>query len=243
MLSTIGLAPLVLLGRRPRTAHAVEEVVERSSSSGTHAVPCSVNTTWRSGWRSNTPPTMRWVSARCAHHVTSSRNTTASSGSGPMRRGRTAGVVVDRHAELLAHRPERLVVALVELGQPDARRRAGEQHAAGEPGVVGPADLLDRRLDVVEHDLRDAGATAGCVVAEVDEPAVVGLEPGPALLDVGGVTAAAGRSATPSGRTAAPCSGRSPRRPCRRPRGRARRRSESQLRAPRSPRRSSNGIS
>ena len=52
--------------------------------SGSQAVPCSVKTNCRSGWRSITPLKMRCHRARWAHQVTSSMNTTCSIGSSPM---------------------------------------------------------------------------------------------------------------------------------------------------------------
>ena len=94
-------------------------------------------------------------------------------------RRRAAGVVVHRQAELLAHLPQRLVAGVEQLGQTEARRRAGQQHPAAQAGGMGASHLGHRRLDVVQGDLRDAGAAAGRVGAEVGEPAVVRLEAGP----------------------------------------------------------------
>ena len=103
------------------------------------------------------------------------------------RRHGAARVVVHRHAELLAHRPDRLVGRGVEGRQARAGRRAGEQHPAGQPGAARPADLVDRGVDVAEQDLRDAGASPRRRRAEVDEPPVVGAQAGPAQLELAGV--------------------------------------------------------
>ena len=76
---------------------------------------------------------------------------------------------------------------VMEREQSTAGGRAREQDAAGEPVVVRPPDLLDRPVDVVEQDLRDAGTSSGGARTEVGEPAVVGLETGPAQLEIVGV--------------------------------------------------------
>ena len=51
--------------------------------SGIQAVPCSVKTNCRAGWRSITPPKMRCHRARWANQVTSSRKVTLSMGWSP----------------------------------------------------------------------------------------------------------------------------------------------------------------
>ena len=63
-------------------------------------------------------------------------------------------------------------------------RNAREQDPAEEVVLARPADLLDRGGHVVEEDLRHARASPGHVVAEVDHPPVVGLEPRPPQLEV-----------------------------------------------------------
>ena len=80
---------------------------------------------------------------------------------------RAAAVVVHREAELLAGAPDGLVVGRVEGWDARARRRAGKQHSSVEPVLGEPVDLGDRSVDVVQHDLADAGAPAGCRGAEV----------------------------------------------------------------------------
>ena len=132
-----------------------------------------------------------------------------------------AAVVGDRHAELLAHRPQWLVVGGVQRRDAGPGRCAGQQHAAGQPRLVRPAHLGHRPVDVVQHDLGDAGPAAGGRGAEVGQPAVVGVQAGPAQLEVaGGGPRRLLRPATARGRTAAPCWGRSPPRRRRRPRAR-----------------------
>src|SRR6478736_916487 len=92
--------------------------------------------------------------------------------------------MVYRDLELLADLPDGLVRRVVQRREAGAGRRAGEENAAAEPGGLRPLDLLDRAFDVVEHDLRDAGATTRRAVAEVGEPSVVRLQAGPPQLGV-----------------------------------------------------------
>ncbi len=148
-------------------------------------MPCSVITSCSPGCRSKAPATSRWVKARCAHQVTSSSRMTLSSGASPTGRRRAAGVMVDRDVQLLADRPQRLVVVGVEeRRQSRSGGRAGQQHAAGEAVVLRPAHLRDRGRDVVQHDLRDAGPPSRRLRAEVRQPPVVRLQPGPARAQV-----------------------------------------------------------
>jgi hypothetical protein len=51
---------------------------------------------------------------------------------------------------------------------------------------VRPAHLVDGPVDVVEQDLGDAGPAAGRGGAEVGQPAVVGVQPGPTQVQVAG---------------------------------------------------------
>ena len=52
--------------------------------------------------------------------------------------------------------------------------------------LLDPAHVVDRVVDVVEEDLADAGAPLGKLTAPVDEPAVVGADPGePVLVRLG----------------------------------------------------------
>ena len=104
-----------------------------------------------------------------------------------------ARVDVADDVELLAEIPERLVVRVPQ------RQRArssggtfGSRIAAEDVHVLlGPADLVDRVVDVVQEDLREPGAPAGRRGAEVGEPAVVRLQPGPPALVVLGRSARA----------------------------------------------------
>ena len=52
--------------------------------------------------------------------------------------------------------------------------------------LLRPANLVERVVDVVQEDLREPGAAAGRGRAEVGDPAVVRLQPGPTPLVVGG---------------------------------------------------------
>ena len=158
--STIGQAPLAFL-RSDRVAHAVEEVVERSEEVGhprgallgEHELQVGVTVERAAddevGEHVVRPP----GDLEQEHHDVLLLRAT--------RRARAAAVMVDRHAELLAHRPDRVVVPVVQREQTGAGRRAGEEHPAGQPVLVRPADLLDRRVDVVQQDLGDAGAAPG----------------------------------------------------------------------------------
>ena len=83
---------------------------------------------------------------------------------------------------LRARGPDRLVLRRVVEVDGRARRHTGQQDPAGEPGLLAPDHLRHRVVDVVQQDLRDAGAAARRLRAEVDHPAVVRLEPGPAQL-------------------------------------------------------------
>ena len=101
------------------------------------------------------------------------------------RRRGTARVVVHRHAELFADAPERVVVVdVVQLRHAASGRGSGQQHTAAQTVLVRPAHLGDGGVDVVQHDLRDSGPAAARLPAEVGEPAVVRLQPGPAAGEV-----------------------------------------------------------
>ena len=76
-------------------------------------------------------------------------------------------------AELLAQRPQRLVDGRVQRREVRVGRDVRDHHAAEEARVLDPADLVERVVDVVEQQLRDTGAAAGELVAEVGQPAVV----------------------------------------------------------------------
>ena len=122
----------------PTAVRIREEVVEPASSSGIHAVPCSVNTSCSSGCRSSTPATDE---VRRAHGATT---TSPRAGTPPGPRGVAGRAALPpwwftRHAELLAHRPQRLVVAARTAAAAGAGRHAGQQHAAGEPGRPPPS--------------------------------------------------------------------------------------------------------
>ena len=98
-----------------------------------------------------------------------------------------AAVAVDRHLEVLAHRPQPVVVGMVVLVDPvDVGRQGRQQDAAAQPVVLDPVDVLDGVVEVVHEDLADAGPPLGVAPAEVDEPPVVGTDAGePVLVLVG----------------------------------------------------------
>ena len=50
--------------------------------------------------------------------------------------------------------------------------------------LLDPLDVVDGVVDVVEEDLADPGPLLGELAAEVDQPAVVGPDPGQAVLVV-----------------------------------------------------------
>ena len=128
-----------------------------------------------------------------------------------------AAVVVDHDVELLACRPQRLVDVGPQRRELVVGRHARQQHAAGEAGFLRESHLGQRVVDVVQQDLGDAGPPAGRGRAEVGEPAVVRLQPGPSVLVLGRRSVPASR-ARPTGRRAGSCWGTAPRRRCRRPR-------------------------
>ena len=99
----------------------------------------------------------------------------------------TARVAVDHDTQLLAHRPERVVLLGVEgvdvLG---VGRHRGDQDPAPEVVLLDPPDVGDGLVDVVEEDLADAGAALRVLGAPVGEPAVVRPDAGEAQLEVFG---------------------------------------------------------
>ena len=127
-----------------------------------------------------------------------------------------ARVLVHHHVEVLDRGPE-----AVDLGDGRAARcavlggrRQRQQHAAAQPVLRDPLHVLDRVVDVVQVDEPDPRAALGRLGAEVGEPAVVradAREPERVVLGPRGW-----RDQHARRRTAAPCSGRSPRRRCRR---------------------------
>ena len=158
------------------------------------------------------------MNARCAHQVTSSSRTTLSSASSPAGGAARPAVVVDGHAELFAHLPERARSTsshrAAEVPSPEAHPAAGRHRSVRRPW---PSGSPRRSLDVVQHDLADAGSPSGGLGTEIRHPPVVRLQAGPSGLEIAGVGARGlVGEARPSGRTAGSCSGRSPRRRCRR---------------------------
>ena len=95
-----------------------------------------------------------------------------------------SGVVVDRHVEVFARGPDRLVLGCIEGWKTRIGRHPREQDAPEQVGTPRTLDLLDRVVDVVEEDLCDPRPAAGRLGAEVGEPPVVGLDPGEAVVVV-----------------------------------------------------------
>ena len=81
-----------------------------------------------------------------------------------------ARVCGERHPCLGGRGPERLPRTVV-VGA-DPRPRCGEVHAL-QPGGMRPAQLLDRRVDVPDRELREPDVAVGRVGADSREPAVV----------------------------------------------------------------------
>ena len=89
-------------------------------------------------------------------------------------------VDIERDVSLLAQLPQRLVVGVPQRPEVRVGRDGGQEDPAEHVHlVVRPADLGDGVVDAVEEHLHDAGATIGRVGAEVDQPPVVRLQPGP----------------------------------------------------------------
>ena len=99
-----------------------------------------------------------------------------------------AGPAVDvhRHVELLAQRPHRLPRRIPQAGQVRSWRQRRQQDPPSGVDVLGrPPHLGQGVVDVVGEDLSDPGSPAWCLRAEVGQPPVVGLDPGPPALVVG----------------------------------------------------------
>ena len=169
----------------------------------------SVITNFRRGKRSNTPREQHVheralrVEAHLGDHDHRDRRVPAVVG----RAG--AAVQVDRDVEVLEHRPQRVVVRVVERLHPlHVGRDVRQQHAAAQAVLLDPLRVLDRVVDVVEEDLTDAGTSLR--VARRRSRRASGCAPG---CRRGGArsprASAAARTARSSGRTAARCSGRS----------------------------------
>lgn len=72
----------------------------------------------------------------------------------------------------------------------------GQEHAL-QSGVLRPAHFGDGGVDVVEEQLHEPVAPTRCIATEVDQPPVMGLQPGPAALVL---IAATGRRGGEGGR-------------------------------------------
>ena len=92
-----------------------------------------------------------------------------------IRRRPDATVGLDRDVEVLADRPEPVVLGIVQGADVLVRvgRHRLDEHAAPQAVLLDPPDVVDGVVDVVHEDLADAGAPLGEPVAEVDQPAVV----------------------------------------------------------------------
>ena len=97
-------------------------------------------------------------------------------------------VMVHGHREFFTHLPQRFVVgAVVQLGQATVGRHTRQQHATGETIRFGPTNFGYCRVDVVQQDLGDAGATAWRERAEVGQPTVVRLQACPSASHIGSI--------------------------------------------------------
>ena len=152
------------------------------STPGTQSAPPSVRTSFRFGYRSNTPAKMSIHSARCEKNPASTKNIHPVAGNGAVRGTRVGGVVVDRQLQLRAGRPDRLVHRVDERRESAVGRDPGQEDAAEQVGLARPADLRDGGVDVVQEDLGHAGPATRCVGAELGQPPVVGLESFPPKL-------------------------------------------------------------
>ena len=95
----------------------------------------------------------------------------------PTQVRRPSRVGVHGHREVGADRPEGLVARVVIGGRQvaDSDGAAGQQDSAEDAVLAQPANFLDGDIDVVDGNEPDAGALAGCLGAEVGQPAVVGV--------------------------------------------------------------------
>ena len=91
-------------------------------------------------------------------------------------------MVIDRHVEVLAGGPDRVVVRGDKRWESRVGRHARQQDPAEEVMFTRPGDLRHGVVDVVEEDLRHAGTTSRRFRTEVGQPAVVRPEAGPAQL-------------------------------------------------------------
>ena len=153
---------------------------------GIQPVPCSVSTTRRFGCRSSTPPKMRCQTARCENHA-SSISMIARAASCSPKSGRPLPLCTFSTTSCSSHRShKRLVTRIPERRDLGVRWHVRQQDPAEHVHVlVRPPDLGDRVVDVVQEDLGESGAPARRGRAEVGDPTVVRLEPGPTPFVVG----------------------------------------------------------
>ena len=93
----------------------------------------------------------------------------------PVVGGAGAAVHAERQAGLDARGPDRVELRV------DERAALGRElgdHDPAEPVLLRPVDVLHRPVDVEERRLHLTATPLGCLRAEVDQPAVVGLPPG-----------------------------------------------------------------
>ena len=99
-----------------------------------------------------------------------------------------ASVNVDRHLKVLEDFPQSVIGRVVERPHPlDVRRDVGQKDSSAEAVFLDPVDVVDGVVDVIEEDLADARPALGKLAAEINQPAVVGPDPGEAMLVVFGL--------------------------------------------------------
>ena len=92
---------------------------------------------------------------------------------------------VDWHLKVLDHRPQSVIGGIVERPHPlDVRRDVGQKDSSPEAVFLDPVDVVDGVVDVIEEDLTDARPALGKLAAEINQPAVMGPDPGEAMLIV-----------------------------------------------------------
>ena len=95
-------------------------------------------------------------------------------------------VLMDRQLQLCRRAPQR-VVALVVVGLDGVVGWDGRQHHSADRGMSGgPLHLRDGGVDVVGKELDQPSCAVRCLTAEVDEPPIVRLEPGPPAFEAAG---------------------------------------------------------
>src|SRR5947207_8389074 len=93
-------------------------------------------------------------------------------------------VLMDRQTTFDCSAPERVVTLVVEGLDRMIGRHCRQHHAANDVVLTGPPQLVDRRVDVVRKELDQPTASVGQRLAELDQPTIVGAEPGPSPIEL-----------------------------------------------------------